>query len=81
MKAELIKKLTGEIEKGEPMKRYNFKYWEYDKCTVICKHDGEIGYCNALSANGLCKCADTLCELAIGVIAEKDGVAKYIELE
>lgn len=63
------------------MKRYDFWKKDYDEVKVICEHDGEVAYCNALAVNGLCKCDDCLCRGAVAVIAIKNGVAKYIALK
>lgn len=63
------------------MKRHNYLHKGVDEEKVICKRAGEVGYCNALAVNGLCKCCDTLCENAVAVIATKDGITKYIALE
>ena len=63
------------------MKRYDFWEKDYDEVKVICEHDGEVAYCNALAVNGLCKCSDCLCRGAVAVIATKNGVAKYFALE
>lgn len=63
------------------MKRYDFYKNDYDDVKVICKHDGEIAYCNALAVNGLCKCSDCVCKGAIAVIATKNGFTRYLVLE
>ena len=54
------------------MKRIDFNKPDYDRITVICKHDGDVAFCNALAVNGTCKCDDCECEQAIAVIVEKD---------
>lgn len=63
------------------MKRYEFWKGDYDEVKVICEHDGEIAYCNALAVNGLCKCDDYLCRGAVAVIATKNGYTEYLALE
>lgn len=62
------------------MKRYKFDKRDYDKVDVICKSDGDVGYCNALAVNGLCKCDDCICRNAVAVIATKNGCTRYYAL-
>ena len=58
----------------------NFKRNEIQ--TVICKSDGEIKYCNALSVNGTCAVRDCTCPLAVAVIAkQKDSITQYLAIE
>lgn len=63
------------------MKRYEFRPKDFEDVKTICKHDGEIAYCNALSVNGLCKCNECLCDYAIAIIATKNGYTKHIVFE
>lgn len=49
--------------------------------TVICKSDGEIKYCNALSVNGTCNMRDCFCELAVAAIVEQNRYTQYLALE
>ncbi len=49
--------------------------------TVICKSDGEIKYCNALSVNGTCIVRDCLCKLAIAAIVEQNRYTQYLAIE
>lgn len=63
------------------MKRYDFRKSDYDDVKIICEYDGDVGYCNSLGVNGLCKCADHLCQGAVAVIATKNGFVEYLALE
>ena len=63
------------------MKKFDFCEKDYDDVKVICKHDGEIAYCNALAVNGLCKCSDCVCKCAIAVIVTKNSYTRYLSLE
>lgn len=50
--------------------------------TVICKSDGEIKYCNALSVNGTCCVKDCTCPLAVAVIVKLNyGIRQYLAVE
>ena len=49
--------------------------------TVICKSDGLVKYCNALSVNGACIVKDCICSLAVAAIVEKDGFTQYLAIE
>lgn len=50
------------------------------KC-VICKSDGLIKYCNALSVNGSCIVKNYICEQSVAVIVEKDRFTQYLAVE
>lgn len=48
---------------------------------VVCKSDGDVKYCNALSVNGTCHIRDCACELATAVIVEKNNFTQYLAVE
>ena len=49
--------------------------------TVICKSDGNIKYCNALSADGTCIVKDCLCSLAVAAIVKaKNCPMQYLAI-
>ena len=58
------------------------QYRKEDVETVICKHDGDVAYCNALFGDGRCCCDDYLCGNAIAVITKKENERRrYLALE
>ena len=57
------------------------EYGCHDIKCVICKSDGLVKYCNALSVNGSCITKNYICKQAVTAIVEKDGFTQYLAIE